>query len=155
MAFSSGSLECIPITSRSSRRPACGDPRRRFSDRSSVNWSATAGLPARVGRPALSAGPRPGWAEAYPLAPELIASVPASVRLTRSIAGALQGNCLRSSWISWLTGSVSSIPAAPAGHAVNWLLPGWLVGEPLAAERGASEQPGAFCMSRVAGFGLR
>jgi hypothetical protein len=63
----------------------------RLSDRfvCELIWWRLGYRPAAANAQLWQAGPRtaPEWAEAFPIAPELIAERPASVRLTRSIAG--------------------------------------------------------------------
>ncbi len=62
----------------------------RLSDRfvAELVWTRLGYQPATTPAAAWEAGPAtpPDWAEAFPVAPELIATRPASVRLTRSIA---------------------------------------------------------------------
>ena len=54
------------------------------------------------------------WAEAFPMAPQLIAERQASVRLTRSIPLSTSSSS-RPSWASPAIASAGSTPAAPGG----------------------------------------
>lgn len=118
-----------------------------FSDRfvCELVWQRLGYRPELAGQP-WSAGPQtpPEWAEAYPLAPELIAERPASVRLTRSIAAPYK-QLLKEQlgFAGYRIGELHPRRTRRA-TAVNWLL-AWLAGcgEPLPQNGALPQQPGA------------